>query len=280
MSHTMDPIRVVIDPGDLPNTNLTHNIPRTREEGELRGITDTRIVHREWFKHQFNKDYNEPHLDMHMDELMSLWNTQEIKFLNSGETWQYTWINPNSFWYNNMSFTMHNTTLVEAPVMSIPRLLPVEVRGEFGDGFTPDQTTRMFSKKPSPNFDAAKSYGSQQTPCPGKSILSQMPMNPSSPPPIACLIIPPLLTSENKSAAITWQITVMYEVTIQTETLSGSPQYCGFTPTQTDYYRDNFRAVGSHRRTQLGQWPAGLRNYSSNVTIAAGHNKRNHPYTR
>ena len=115
--------------GTLPNTNLTHNIPRTREEGQLKHITSQRIVHREWFKQQFNKDMNAHHSDLHLDELMSLWNTQEAKFLNPGQTWQYTWMNGNPYWFNNMAFTMHGDTLVEGPIVSIDRLIPVEVQG-------------------------------------------------------------------------------------------------------------------------------------------------------
>ena len=264
----------------LPNSNLKHNIPRTREEGQLKHITSQRIVHREWFKQQFNKDMNAHHVSLHLDELMSLWNTQEMKFVNPGETWQYTWMNSNPYWFNNMSFTMHGDTVVDGPIISIDRLIPVEVQGTMRNMFNPDVQTPNFSRRPSPNYDNKKFYTNEQTPTPGRSVLSQMPMNPSAPPPIAVLEIPPILNAENKTGNICWQLTVMYECTIQIETLSGSPQYAGFTPMQTDFYRNNYKAVCNHRRTQLCQWPTGLRNYSSNTSTHPDAYKMNMIYNR
>ena len=264
----------------LPNHNLQHNIPSTREEGQLKHISSQRIVHREWFKQQFNKDMNAEHQSLHLDELVSLWNTQEIKFLNPGETWQYTWMNSNPYWFNNMSFTMHGDTLVDGPIISIDRLIPVEVAGSMRNMWRPDINTLNFSRRPGPNYDSEKKYGSEQTPTPGRSVLSQMPMYPSAPPPIAVLEIPPILNAENKTGNICWQLSVMYECTIQIETLSGSPQYAGFTPQQTDFYRDKYNAVFNHRRTQLCQWPTGLRNYSSNVSTSDTSHKLNMMYNR
>ena len=264
----------------LPNHNLQHNIPSTREEGQLKHISSQRVVHREWFKQQFNKDMNAEHQSLHLDELVSLWNTQEIKFLNPGETWQYTWLNSNLYWFNNMSFTMHGDTLVDGPIISIDRLIPVEVAGVMRNMWRPDANTQNFSRRPGPNFDSGKNYAAEQTPTPGRSVLSQMPMYPSAPPPIAVLEIPPILNAENKTGNICWQLTVMYECTIQIETLSGSPQYAGFTPQQTDYYRDKFNSVYNHRCTQLCQWPTGLRNYSSNVSTADKQYKLNMIYNR
>ena len=264
----------------LPNANMKHNLPSTREEGQLKHITSQRIVHREWFKQQFNKDMNAAHQSMHLDELLSLWNTQEIKFLNPGQTWQYTWLNSNPYWYNNMAFTMHGDTLVDGPILSIDRLLPIEVHGAMRNMFRPDGKTMNFSKRPGPNHDDSKDYKDEQMPTPGRSVLSQMPMFPSAPPPIAVLAIPPILNSENKTGNICWQITCMYECTIQIETLSGSPQYAGFMPAQTDFYRDKFSAVHDHRRTQLCQWPTGLRNYASNITTDDSKFKLNMIYNR
>ena len=268
------------DHEDLPNTNLRHNVPSTREEGQLRPVTSSRIIHRLWFKNQFQMDEDSKHESLHLDELLSLWNTQEIKFLDPGQTWEYTWMNSNPYWYNNMSFSMHGDTMVDGPVLCIDRLIPIEIHGARNGHVLPDEKSPYFSKRPSPNHDNAHVYDRECTPQPGRSCLTQMPMFPSAPPPIAVLEIPPIFNDQNKAGNICWQITCMYECTIQIETLSGSPQYAGFTPTQDVFNTALYGAVYGNKRTQLCQWPTGLRNYEANITNAQNFHKANNVYMR
>ena len=242
----------------LPNKNMTINTPRTRQDGYLQPVVDTKLVDKRWFHKATGLNSMARHENQDMEILQSYWNTNAMKAIYAGDTYSYQWNNKDPYFFNNKSFSWRGKTFVECPVMIWDKLLPVCIPGDYLNRWTPDATGK-WSNNPTPNIDGNNQYGHEDTPTPGRSILTQMPNYPANPPPIAALEVPSLLTATNMAGTITYQVTVIYNSTIQVELMSGNPQFAGWSfnlaePGQTE------------SNTQLCQGPVGLKNYIHNKT--------------
>ena len=240
------------DQKTLPNKNMTINTPRTRQDGTLRPIVDTKLVDKATGLNQMQTWDNQD-----MEILQSYWNTNQMKALYAGDTYSYTWHNKDPYFFNNKSFSWRENMYVQAPRLTWNKLLPVCIAGDYENRWTPDKTNN-WSTRPSPNIRLGANHDDQQHPTPGRSILTQMTNHPSNPPPIAALEVPALLTATNLVGTITYQITVIYSSTIQIELMSGNPQFAGWSYNiQQNLYEQ------SESNTQLCQGPVGLKNYVS-----------------
>ena len=61
--------------GKLPNKNMTINTPRTRADGSLQAVVDTKYVDKSWFKKATNLNQIQRHEKQDMEILQSYWNT-------------------------------------------------------------------------------------------------------------------------------------------------------------------------------------------------------------
>ena len=240
----------------LPNKNMTINTPRTRQDGYLQPVVDTKLVDKRWFHKATGLNQMARHENQDMEILQSYWNTNAMKAIYAGETYSYQWNNKDPYFFNNKSFSWKGNTFVEGPIMIWDKLLPVCIPGDYNNRWTPD-VTGFWSMRPSPNLDINDQDNNEKTPTPGRSILTQMPNYPANPPPIAALEVPSLLTATNMAGTITYQVTVIFNSTIQVELMSGNPQFAGWCfnliePGQTE------------SNTQLCQGPVGLKNYIYN----------------
>ena len=244
----------------LPNKNMTINTPRTRQDGYLQPVVDVKLVDKRWFNRATGLNQMARHENQDMEILQSYWNTNAMKAIYAGDTYSYQWNNKDPYFFNNKSFSWRGKTYVDGPTMIWDKLLPVCIPGDYKNRWTPD-VTGYWSNRPSPSIDANNVDQSQQTPTPGRSILTQMPNYPANPPPIAALEVPSLLTATNMAGTITYQVTIIYNSTIQVELMSGNPQFAGWNmnlgtePGQTE------------SNTQLCQGPVGLKNYLFNRTV-------------
>ena len=174
-----------------------------------------------------------------MEILQSYWNTNQMKALYAGDTYSYTWHNKDPYFFNNKSFSWKENIYVPGPRLVWNKLLPVCIAGNYENRWIPDGSG-YWSTRPTPNINAQGHHDNQKHPTPGRSILTQMPNYPSSPPPIAALEVPALLTATNLAGTITYQITVIYSSTIQIELMSGNPQFAGWSYNiQQEKYEQN-----------------------------------------
>ena len=250
---------------ELPNSNMTMNIATSREMGMLRGIKQTRIVARNWLKHQTNLDGNSAASGIAMDNFMSIWNTDNLNYIYSGDTWQYAWHNKNPFWYNGMSFAHGHGEVCEGMPLNIWKAIPVEIGSNVMQTFNwvPNGRGISSSKHTGGTYEAANvSNSNQNTAIPGRSCLTQMPMEPSEAPPVAYIEIAPMLTASNEPTKSLWVCTIVYECTIQIETMSGNPQYAGWHVPRDDTHLTT--DLWSRERTTLCQGPVGMRHYALN----------------
>ena len=238
---------------------MTINSPRTREDGSLRPVVDVKLFDKAWFKKATGLARQSRHEHQDMEILLSYWNTNQMKALYAGDTYSYTWNNKDPYFFNNKSFSWKTDHYVEGPRIVWNKLLPVCIPGDYLNQWAPDKTG-LWSTRPSPNINTEHNQTDGMWPTPSRSILTQMPNYPSSPPPIAALEVPSLLTKTNLAGTITYQITVIYTSTIQIELMSGNPQFAGwfFNLAQQDYEQ-------SEANTQLCQGPVGLKNYIYNT---------------
>ena len=240
----------------LPNKNMTINTPRTRQDGYLQPVVDTKLVDKCWFNKATGLNSMARHENQDMEILQSYWNTNAMKAIYAGDTYSYQWNNKDPYFFNNKSFSWRGGTFVEGPVMIWDKLLPVCIPGDYKNRWTPD-VTGYWSNRPSPNININDQDNNEKTATPGRSILTQMPNYPANPPPIAALEVPSLLTATNMTGTITYQVTVIYNSSIQVELMSGNPQFAGWCynliePGQTE------------SNTQLCQGQVGLKNYIYN----------------
>lgn len=91
----------------------------------------------------------------------------------------------------------------------------------------------------------------------GRSHLTQMPINPSNPPPMATLDSIPILDSKNNPAKISFMITITYDSEIDFEYMSGNPQRAGF-----HVWGTTKEQIQNSSKTNLCKWPMGMRNYT------------------
>ena len=189
----------------LPNKNMTINTPRTRQDGSLRPVVDVKYVDKAWFKKATELSRQERHEDQDMEILQSYWNTNQMKALYAGDTYSYTWYNKDPYFFNNKSFSWKRDTYVEGPRIIWDKLLSICIPGDYMNRWAPDNSGG-FSTRPSPNIATTKQHTDRMYPTPGRSILTQMPNYPSSPPPVAVLETPSLLTKTNMAGTITYQI--------------------------------------------------------------------------
>ena len=240
----------------LPNHNVTINTPRTRQDGYLQPVVDTKFVDKRWFNKATGLNQMANHENQDMEILQSYWNTNAMKALYAGDTYSYQWNNKDPYFFNNKSFSWKGNTFIEGPILVWDKLLPVCIPGDYMNQWVPDPSG-FWSTRPSPNVDPLSHHDTHKKPTPGRSILTQMPNYPANPPPIAALEVPSLLTATNLAGTITYQVTVIYNSTIQVELISGNPQFAGwsFNFKDTDQTESN---------TQLCQGPVGLKNYVYN----------------
>ena len=240
--------------GKLPNHNMKINTPRTRQDGYLQPVVDVKYVDKAWFHKATGLNQMASHENQDMEILQSYWNTNQMKALYAGDTYSYEWHNKDPHFFNNKSFSWKHNQYVQGPRIIWDKLLPVCIPGDYLNLWQPDKSGE-WSNRPSPNININDQMGRQQTPTPGRSILTQMPNYPSNPPPIAVLETPSLLTATNLAGTITYQITVIYSSTIQIEQMSGNPQFAGWTFHKEPYDQ-------SEGNTQLCQ---GKKNYVYNI---------------
>ena len=182
-----------------------------------------------------------------------------MKALYAGDTYSYQWNNKDPYFFNNKSFSWKDNLYVEGPHLVWDKLLPVCIPGDYMNQWAPEKSGH-WSTRPSPNLTPGVVPSDGYYPTPGRSILTQMPNYPSSPPPKAVLEIPSLLTATNMAGTITYQITVIYSSTIQIELMSGNPQFAGWCYNLAQNTYDQSKA-----NTQLCQGPVGLKNYIYNT---------------
>ncbi|CAI9722211.1 Hypothetical predicted protein [Octopus vulgaris] len=95
---------------------------------------------------------------------------------------------------------------------------------------------------------------------PSRSCLTQMPINPSDPPPVAVLDPIPILDSNSQAAKITFLITIDYFSEIEFEKPSGSPQFVGYLPRVPA--ATSRCPLNPEHKMNLNQWPQSLRTYT------------------
>ena len=185
-----------------------------------------------------------------------------------GDTWSYQWNNSNPYWFNNMHMNWASNRYYVGAMLSFSKHMPVEI-ASFVSGddtkWTPGSADQ-WQIESGPNFQEPDNGVPRKHPTPGRSLLSQMPMAPSSPPPLCVIEIPPLLKSKNEGGKVVWQCMAVYEVTLQIETMSGLPQFIGWHTQRPCAGESKYPTMMSRRRTQLCQWPTGLRNYGYPLT--------------
>lgn len=102
----------------LPNSDMRVNQPRTRQDGQLRNVSDIREVPRNWFAKATGKDPAVQHNAQVMERLMSIWNTDQMIALYAGNTFSYRWMNKDPYFFNNKGFTFRGDVFVDAPELS------------------------------------------------------------------------------------------------------------------------------------------------------------------
>lgn len=81
------------------------------------------------------------------DALMSLWNTDKLDFVYSGQTWQYMWQNSNPYFFNNMHMNWKDSDYYMAPMMSFDKHMPVEIASFINDdSWRPDKKPQTWSR--------------------------------------------------------------------------------------------------------------------------------------
>ena len=248
----------------LPNHNIMYNLLRTRDSGALKTLTTMKTVPRYWYAYQIGANASVSHHDRPMEELLSLWNTDKLNFCFPGETFQYTWMNNNPYWYNGMAFSHGNQT-IEGTLMGFTKHMPIEISSTCNphdNKWTPG-TNMYWQTRTGPNYQVPGHEGDHTNHAtPGRSCLSQQPNLPGSPPPIALIEVPPLLNSKDETGHVTWQCTIVYKVTLQVETMSGSPQFAGWQSTRRLAGEGQYNSLMERSRSNLYQFPTGVRNYA------------------
>ena len=230
-----------------------------QRRGSLQPVVDINYVDKAWFTKATDINRQQRHENQDMEILQSYWNTNQMKALYAGDTYSYQWNNKDPYFFNNKSFSWKNDVYVSGPRIVWDKLLPVCIPGDYLNVWAPDKSG-YWSTRPSPNISPMAQQTDEQYPTPGRSILTQMPNYPASPPPIAVLETPSLLTATNMAGTITYQITVIYSSTIQIEQMSGNPQFAGW-----NYNLGQLHFDQSESNTQLCQGPVGLKNYIYNT---------------
>lgn len=147
----------------------------------------TRLVRKDWWLWQDTTSPTQEKQDIPGEEILSYLNTGNFQFLYAGQTVAYTWVNRTPNWFNMMGYCAFNSTF-EPPTVELTNGLHVEINTY--SGAQRSQWSPTTGSKWSTDLTVDKS-AEENT---GRSHLTQFPINPSNPPPIA------ILDSQNQPA--------------------------------------------------------------------------------
>ncbi|CAI9722213.1 capsid [Octopus vulgaris] len=233
------------------NNDYEHNIPENRDEGKLKHPVQYRKVPTETFQFQTKQKVTENIKEMNGEELMSLYNTGRWNVLRADQTWQYTWTNNTPGWFNASDFDALAGHITYGEIGNDSEM-PVKINAfqNATDNWVPEKT----------NGKTTWNDMLTDEKVPSRSCLTQMPINPSDPPPVAVLDPIPILDSNSQAAKITFLITIDYFSEIEFEKPSGSPQFVGYLPRVPA--ATSRCPLNPEHKMNLNQWPQSLRTYT------------------
>lgn len=105
--------------------------------------------------------------------------------LSAGDTFGYNWINRNPAWFNLCSFNSFYNILNSAPSLRPMHAIPVEINSK--TTVSENTTPWMPAKNGKWQLNANPNVTGEDWNVTSKSCLTQMPINPSNPPPVCTL---------------------------------------------------------------------------------------------
>ena len=142
-----------------------------------------------------------------------------------------------------------------APSLRPMHLIPVEINSKT----TGEQNATPWTPEKGGKWqlDANPNFAGNNWNVTGKSCLTQMPINPSNPPPVCALDPIPILDSSNNPAKIAFYLVGNYFSEIDFEYILGSPQMVGFMCPNTSH-----PFINTAEKTNVCMFPSGLRHYT------------------
>lgn len=132
--------------------------------------------------------------------------------------------------------------------------IPVKINSKSASGT--DETPWMPAKNGKWNKKANPNIAGIDWNVTGKSCPTQMPINPSNPPPICTLDPIPILDSSNNPAKIAFYLVGNYFSEVDFEYISGTPQMIGFMAPST-----SGAFINTAEKSNVCMFPSGLRHY-------------------